>query len=579
MIKIFFKIISLGKEYKYWMLLAAFIGFLTVGSGIGLMMTSSYLIAKAALQTPVFQLQVAIVGVRFFGISRGVFRYLERYISHDVTFKLLAKFRVWFFTALVPIVPSKTIDLTSGDLLTRTIEDIESIEHIFVRVISPPFIFVATAILMFTLLNIFSITYAILFIILFTGSAIAIPYLIFLLSNKLGKEIVLLKSQLKEFTVDSLQGISELIFYGQKDSWENEFNKIQNQLIKAEYRMNNIKSLHESLTGLAMNLTVAIMLLTAIPDVVTGTLNGVYLSVISIGIMAAFESVAQIPQAFQYLSKSTEAGKRLFDIVDIHKNEDEINLTESAITGYNLRLENISFSYDTNNNALSNISFRINEGERVAIVGASGAGKSTLVNILTKLWDYNTGNIFIGNKNYKILSSANIRNIISVVPQKVQLFTGTIKENLLIAKDGVTDNELMRVLSEVGLDNLINSLPEKLNTNIGELGQKLSGGESKRLTIARALLHDSPIIIFDEATSHVDNLTEKKILETIKKLPETKSIIFITHRLNQMDMFDNIIVLSNGRIVESGTHAELLAKNNYYKKLIDSQNQNITLLT
>jgi len=579
MIKVFFRIVSLGKEYKYWMLLAALIGFLTVGSGIGLMMTSSYLIAKAALQTPIYQLQVAIVGVRFFGISRGVFRYFERYISHNVTFKLLAKFRVWFFTALVPIVPSKTIDLTSGDLLTRSIEDIESIEHIFVRVISPPFIFVATAILMFALLNIFSITYAILFIILFTGSAIAIPYLTFLLSNKLGKKIVLLKSQLKEFTVDSLQGISELIFYGQKDSWENEFNKIQDQLIKAEYRMNNIKSLHESLTGLAMNLTVALMLLIAIPDVVTGALNGVYLSVISIGIMAAFESVAQIPQAFQYLSKSTEAGKRLFDIVDTHKKEDEIILTKSVITTYNLRLENISFSYDTNNNALSNISFRINEGERVAIVGASGAGKSTLVNILTKLWDYNTGNIFIGNENYKVLSSTNIRNIISVVPQKVQLFTGTIKENLLIAKDGVTDSELMRVLSEVGLDSLINSLPDKLNTNIGELGQKLSGGESKRLTIARALLRNSPIIIFDEATSHVDNLTEKKILETIKELPATKSVIFITHRLNQMDMFDNIIVLSNGKIVESGTHAELLAKGNFYKKLIDSQNQNITLLS
>jgi ATP-binding cassette subfamily C protein CydC len=579
MIKVFFRIVSLGKEYKYWMLLAALIGFLTVGSGIGLMMTSSYLIAKAALQTPIYQLQVAIVGVRFFGISRGVFRYLERYISHNVTFKLLAKFRVWFFTALVPIVPSKTIDLTSGDLLTRSIEDVESIEHIFVRVISPPFIFVATAILMFALLNIFSITYAILFIILFTGSAFAIPYLTFLLSNKLGKKIVLLKSQLKEFTVDSLQGISELIFYGQKDSWENEFNKIQDQLIKAEYRMNNIKSLHESLTGLAMNLTVAMMLLIAIPDVVTGALNGVYLSVISIGIMAAFESVAQIPQAFQYLSKSTEAGKRLFDIVDTHKNEDEINLTESAITDYNLRLENISFSYDTDNNALSNISFRINEGERVAIVGASGAGKSTLVNLLTKLWDYNTGNIFIGNENYKVLSSTNIRNIISVVPQKVQLFTGTVKENLLIAKDGVTDSELMRVLSEVGLDSLINSLPDKLNTNIGELGQKLSGGESKRLTIARALLRNSPIIIFDEVTSHVDNLTEKKILQTIKELPATKSVIFITHRLNQMDLFDNIIVLSNGRVVESGTHTELLAKGNFYKKLIDSQNQNITLLS
>jgi ATP-binding cassette subfamily C protein CydC len=410
---------------------------------------------------------------------------------------------------------------------------------------------------------------------MFFTSAIGIPLLTFLLSNKTGKEIISLKSKLKEFSIDSIQGISELIFYNQKNNWINDFDELNNRLLKAEKRMNNIQSLHESLTGLMMNLTVIVMLLSAIPDVTNGILEGVYLSVISIGIMASFEAVAQIPQAFQYLSKSTEAGKRLFDIVDTDKREDEINVTGSEVTNYNLRLEDISFSYDINSKALSNISFRINEGERVAIVGASGAGKSTLVNILTKLWDYNSGEIFLGNEFYKNISEDHIRNIISVVPQKVHLFTGTIKDNLLIAKPGATDDELMLVLSKVDLGTLVNSLPEKLNSNIGEFGKKLSGGESKRLTIARALLKNSQIIIFDEINSHVDNLTEKKILETVSKIPKDKSILFITHRIIQMEMFDKIIVLSNGRIVESGTHAELLAKGNFYKKLIDSQNQNI----
>ncbi len=576
MIKIFIKIVSLGKEYKFWMLLAALLGFFTVGSGIGLMMTSSYLIAKAALQTPIYQLQVAIIGVRFFGISRGVFRYLERYISHNVTFKLLAKFRVWFFKSLIPIVPSKTIDLSSGDLLSRSIEDIESIEHVFVRVISPPLIFVATSVLMFGLLSIFSLTYSLIFIFMFFTSAVGIPLLTFLLSNKTGKEIILLKSKLKEFSIDSIQGLSELIFYNQKDRWINDFYELNNKLLKAEKRMNNIQSLHESLTGLMMNLTVVIMLLSAIPDVTSGILEGVYLSVISIGIMASFEAVMQIPQAFQYLGKSTEAGNRLFEITETATYQPEQYSAKSSTLDYNLRLDNISFSYNNKTNALSNISFSIYPGEKVAIIGASGAGKSTIVNILTKLWDYNSGDIFLGKENYKNISEDRIRNIISVVPQKVHLFTGTIKDNLLIAKPDATDYELMLSLSKVNLETLVNSFPEKLNTNIGEFGNKLSGGEIKRLTIARGLIKDSSIIILDEINSHVDNLTEKKILETVSKIPKDKSILFITHRIVQMEMFDKIIVLSSGKIVESGSHQELIEQNSYYKKLIDSQNQNIT---
>ena len=576
MIKIFIKIVSLGKEYKFWMLLAALLGFFTVGSGIGLMMTSSYLIAKAALQTPIYQLQVAIIGVRFFGISRGVFRYLERYISHNVTFKLLAKFRVWFFKSLIPIVPSKTIDLSSGDLLSRSIEDIESIEHVFVRVISPPLIFVATSVLMFGLLSIFSLTYSLIFIFMFFTSAVGIPLLTFLLSNKTGKEIILLKSKLKEFSIDSIQGLSELIFYNQKDRWINDFYELNNKLLKAEKRMNNIQSLHESLTGLMMNLTVVIMLLSAIPDVTSGILEGVYLSVISIGIMASFEAVMQIPQAFQYLGKSTEAGNRLFEITETATYQPEQYSAKSSTLDYNLRLDNISFSYNNKTNALSNISFSIYPGEKVAIIGASGAGKSTIVNILTKLWDYNSGDIFLGKENYKNISEDRIRNIISVVPQKVHLFTGTIKDNLLIAKPDATDYELMLSLSKVNLETLVNSFPEKLNTNIGEFGNKLSGGEIKRLTIARGLIKDSSIIILDEINSHVDNLTEKKILETISNIPKEKSILFITHRIVQMKMFDKIIVLSSGKIVESGSHQELIEQNSYYKKLIDSQNQNIT---
>ncbi len=576
MIKTFFKILSLGSQYKYWMILAALMGFFTVGSGIGLMMTSSYLIASAAIQTPIYQLQVAIVGVRFFGISRGVFRYLERYISHEVTFKLLSKLRVWFFKSLEPIVPSKKFDFTTGNLLSRSIEDIENLEHIFVRVISPPFIFVTTAILMFTLLSIFQIKYSVIFLMMFIGGAVGIPLLTYLLSKNLGEKIVSLKSQLKDIAVDSLQGLPELLVYNKQDSWKEEFNEIQNKLLDTEYKMNLIQGLHESLTGLSMNLTVLILLYASIPDVTAGKLNGIYLSVISIGIMASFEIVFQIPLAFQYLNKSIESAKRLFEITEqkITEGQTAFNYVDD-FKNYNLRVDNISFSYDEKKDSIKNVTFELKQNQIIAIVGSSGAGKSTIVNLLTKLWQYDNGDIYIGNVSYKNISAEKIREIISVVPQKVHLFTGTIKENLLISKDNATDEELYHALKQAQLLDFVESLPDKLNTNIGELGKKLSGGESKRLILARALLRNSKILILDEITSQVDNITERKILESIAQLRSRYGIILITHRLVQMEMFDNILVLSNGKIVEKGSHKELLDKNGFYRKLYLMQNKKL----
>ncbi|MDP3831591.1 MAG: ATP-binding cassette domain-containing protein, partial [Ignavibacteriaceae bacterium] len=410
MISTIIKTISLGKEYKYWMLLAVFLGFLTVGSGIGLMMTSAYLISKASLQTPIYQLQVAIVGVRFFGISRGVLRYSERLVSHNVTFKLLTNLRVWFFRALVSIVPSKTIDLSSGDLLTRSIEDIENLEHIFVRVISPPFIFLSISVLMFYLLNLFSLKYALLFLILFYLSAIGIPFITYLMSNKLGRKIVLLKSRLKELSIDTLQGFSELAFYNQYGSQVNQFDILHKELVSSETKMSNIQSLHETLTELMMNVTVILLLITAIPDVTNKILDGVFLSVISIGIMAAFEAVVSIPQAFQYLSKSSESAKRLFDVTNQEIKHSEIPTKDLSLIDTNLIFSNISFSYQKDAVALKDVSFKIKQGNKTAIVGASGAGKSTIVNLITKLWEYDSGDIYLGNINYRNIDEINLRN-------------------------------------------------------------------------------------------------------------------------------------------------------------------------
>ncbi|ROL56488.1 thiol reductant ABC exporter subunit CydC [Bacteroidetes/Chlorobi group bacterium MS-B_bin-24] len=570
--QIFNKLLKLTLDYKFAMLTATLMAFLAVGSGIGLMMTSSFIIASAALQTPIFKLQVAIVGVRFFGIARGIFRYLERYFSHNITFKLLAKFRIWFFQSLEPLIPSKKFDLTSGDLLSRATEDVESLEHFYVRVISPPLVFLGISLLMFILLGIFDIRYSFIFSILFVGSGIGIPILTLILSRKIGIELVNLKAIIEETTVDYFQGIKELLVYDLYENWKKEILSLQNQILALESKMNKIQSLNEILAGLFMNLTVAVLLFVAIPDVNTGKLNGIYLSVITIGIMASFEIISQMPLAFQYLSKSFESAKRLYDILELPYAEPKKAVSPNIINNnfYNLKVHNLNFSYDGIRNTLSNINFELKEREKLAIVGTSGAGKSTLANILAGLLPPDSGEILIGNTSYYDLAPEQIRQIISLVPQKVHLFAGTIRENLLFAKPDATEGEILEALQMSQLQSFIERLPKKLDTYIAELGNNLSGGEIKRIGIARALLRNTPIIIFDEVTSHLDPFTESAILDSILKISKEKSIIYITHRLTRMDIFNHIIVIQNGQIVEQGKHSELIKHGFYYSKLFYS---------
>ena len=570
--KTIFRIIALGRDFKSWMLLAAVMGFLTVGSGIGLMMTSAYIIAKAAVQTPISDLQVAITGVRFFGIVRGIFRYLDRYISHQVTFKILARLRVWFFQRLEGIIPSKGRDFSSGDLLARAVNDIDSLEHVFVRVISPPLVFVAVLILTSGLLGIFSLRYSIAFCLVFLGSSIILPAGTFLISDEIGRKIVRLRSDLNELSVDILQGLSELEVFGRQMEWKEKLMTMQGDLLRLEHKMNTVQAAHENLTGLVMNFTIWILLRYAIPDVTLGTLNGVYLSVITIGIMASFEISSQIPLAVQYLGKSIEASERLLNITLANEAITATRVIATTVPAtYDLSCRDVSFSYGESPFKLEHISLEVKENEMIGIVGSSGAGKSTIVNLLTKMWMCDTGNIFLGGIDYAHLDASIVRSMISVVPQTVHLFTGTIRENLLIAKSDATDAELHEAVRAAGLNEFVESLPRGFDTHIGELGRTLSGGEQKRLGIARALLRNSPIVIMDEATSQLDYSNEINILTTIGTLRGSKTVIFVTHRFTRMEMFDRIYVLSNGKLIEEGSHIELLALGGSYSRLFNSQ--------
>lgn len=554
------------------MAFAALLGFFTVGSSVGLMMTSAYIIAKAALHVHISELQVAIVGVRFFGISRAVFRYLERYVSHEVTFRLLAKFRVWFFEAYERIAPSKTKDFTSGDLLTRVVSDIESLEHIFVRVIHPPVVALAIFVSLFLYLWKFGIIFSLIFLFSFFVAGIVIPSVTFFLSKNLGEKIISLRAELNDLIVDGVSGMNELLAFNRTENYTGKFDETQNELTEAERKMSVIDGFNESAIGLTMNLTVIAIYIAAAPLVNANLLDGVLLSVLSLGIMSAFEAVMPIPLSVQYIDKSVRAGNRLFEITEM-KNEEKVSAQTSSPESFDLEAEKLSFSYDQNQTVLKEITFSLREKEKIAIVGASGSGKSTLVNLLLAFWQSDSGKIVLGGIDYNSLSDDEIRKQFSVISQETFLFNATIKDNLLLANKSANESELSDALKKAELESFIETLPDKIDTFAGEHGKQLSGGERKRISIARAILKDSPILICDEATSDLDSITEKKILDTILRISENKSLIYITHRFADLDKFKEIFVIEEGEIVERGDFKSLLGMKAKFYELFESQRQ------
>lgn len=571
--------LKLAAPIKGWMALAVLLGFATVGSSVGLMAVSAYIIAKAALQPSVAELQVAIVGVRFFGISRGVFRYLERLVSHNATFRLLARLRVWFYQALEPLAPARLMQYRSGDLHSRIVADIETLEHVFVRVIAPPAVAILVGILMWFLLGSFATELAVMLVLFMVLGGIGLPLFTQGLSRSAGRKLVTVRSKLNETLVDGVQGAAELLAFGQGRQYLAKVQVLSQELAEAQTRMTWIRGLDGALMGLLVTSATVAALGLAIPLVRENELDGVYLAVIVLALMASFEAILPLPQALQYLENSLEASRRLFDIVDaepivIDPPASERKTVPSSAPDTGLRIEGLCFRYGPDEPlALDGVSFSLPTGGSLAIVGPSGAGKSTLVSILLRFWEYHQGHILLGGQELRTLCQDDVRQLFSVVSQRTHLFNATIRDNLLIARPDASDADLEWATRQAQIHEFVQLLPEGYDTWIGEQGLLVSGGQRKRLAIARALLKDAPFLILDEATADLDPLTEHEVVRAIQALMTRRTTLWITHRLVGLGNVDAILLLQEGRVVEQGHHYDLVQMGGLYRRMWDLQNQ------
>jgi ATP-binding cassette, subfamily C, bacterial CydCD len=548
---------------------------ITVLASVALMGTSAWLISTAAIAVSVADLGVSTVGTRFFGITRAVFRYLERLVSHDVTFRLLAKLRIWFYEKLEPLAPARLMNFRSGDLLARIIGDVETLENFYVRVISPPL----TAIVVGTFTAIFLASFypllAPVFLTFYLSLGLFLPVLAQTTSRKSAAQSISLRADLQTNLVDGIQGMADLIAYGRADKRLKQIASNADEYGDAQRRMARVTGIHSALGTLLTNLGMWSVLFFTIPQIINGNLPGPMLASLTLLTLASFEAVIPLPLAAQMWNSSHEAARRLFEVVDVEPEiKDDIRYSKLDNRLSNIEFSNLSFTYPTQTTpAVQSLTFNLQPETSLAIVGPSGAGKSTIANLLLRFWDYEVGEITLGGESLKNLNQDQVRERCGYVSQNTYFFNTSIYENLRFARKKVTREEVEAACKSAQIHDFIMTLPKGYETLIDEQGLRLSGGERQRLAIARALIKDAPILILDEPTANLDPLTEKLVLDTLFKIMKQKTSLLITHRLIGLENVDEILVMDHGNIVERGTHAELKNKDGLYRRLLDLQNR------
>lgn len=559
--------------------LSVLLGALTIGASISLMGTSAWLIATAALHPSMAELGVSIVGVRFFGISRGIFRYLERLVSHDVTFRLLARLRVWFYEKLEPLAPARLMEYRAGDLLARIVSDVETLENFYVRVVAPPL----TALLVGAATALFLASYdprlGAALIGFFLALGLILPLLAQVISRGAGERLIRQRADLHIQVTDGIQGLADLLAYGRAQERLSRLANTSHAYGRTQQRMALISGVNSALGTLLTNLGLWVVVYLTIPSVNSGRISGVMLGALALLTQASFEAVTPLPLAAQMWNAAREAARRLFEVVDTEPTVKEampLNAGQGAASEQplSLRVSDLTFTYPGQTSpALRGVSFDLDAGASLAIVGPSGAGKSSLVHLLMRFWEYDSGEIRLGGESLRELAPAEIRARFAVVSQNSYFFNATINQNLRLARPSATQEEIEAAARQAQIHDFIVSLPKGYRTLIGEQGVRLSGGERQRLAIARALLKNAPILILDEPTANLDPLTEQQVLETLFAIMRQKTTLLITHRLIGLENVDEILVLDAGQIVERGTFQQLLQGEGLFRLLWDLQNR------
>ncbi|MFE9806253.1 thiol reductant ABC exporter subunit CydD [Streptomyces sp. NPDC005548] len=553
--------------------LALLLGSLALGSAVGLMATSGWLISRASEQPPVLYLMVAVTATRAFGIGRAVFRYAERLVSHDAVLRMLADTRVAVYRRLERLAPAGLRTTRRGDLLSRLVADVDALQDYWLRWLLP-----AGAAAMVSAVSVGFTAW----LLPEAGAALAVgllaagvgvPLVTGVVARRAERRLAPARGALATQVADLLTGTAELTVAGALPARTAETRRADSVLTRISSRAATATALGDGLTALLCGLTVAATALLGAQAVAAGRLDGVLTAVVVLTPLAAFEAVMGLPLAVQYRQRVHKSAERVYEVLDAPDPVREPERPQQApASPFPLRLEGVRARHaGQGRDALAGLDLTLDEGRRIAVVGISGAGKTTLAQVLLRFLDTEAGTYTLGGVDAYGMDGDAVRRLVGLCAQDAHLFDSTVRENLLLARKDATEAGLRDALGRARLIDWVDGLPDGLDTLIGEHGARLSGGQRQRLALARALLADFPVLVLDEPAEHLDLATADALTADLLAATEGRTTLLITHRLAGLDAVDEVIVLADGQVVQRGGFTELSAVEGPLREMVERE--------
>ncbi|MER0247255.1 thiol reductant ABC exporter subunit CydC, partial [Streptomyces sp. HSW2009] len=564
---------AVGRARRGRFLLALLLGSLALGSAVGLMAVSGWLISRASQQPPVLYLMVAVTATRTFGIGRAVFRYAERLVSHDAALRVLADLRVTVYRRLERLAPAGLRESRRGDLLSRLVADVDALQDYYLRWLLPvgSAVLVGAASVGFTAWLLPEAGALLAAGLLAAG--VGVPLLTSAWARRTEQQLAPARGALSVTVVDLLPGTAELTGAGALPARPAAVRRADGLLTVIARRASGASALGAGLTALSCGVTVAATSWVGVRAVADGRLDGLWLAVVVLTPLAAFETVAGLPGAVRYRQRVRRAAERVHEVLDAPSPVREPALPATAPDQpFPLVVRDLTARYAGQRRpAIDGFDMELVAGRRVAVVGPSGSGKSTLAQVLLRFLDAEAGAYTLAGVDAAGLSGDAVRRLVGLCAQDAHLFDSSLRENLRLARPAASADELRAALAGARLLEWADGLPDGLDSLVGEHGARLSGGQRQRLALARALLADFPVLVLDEPAEHLDLPTADALTRDLLVATEGRTTVLITHRLAGLDAVDEVIVLEAGRVAQRGAYAELARAAGPFRRMLERE--------
>ena len=547
--------LKLFKPHSVWLVSGTLLSLLTTLASITLLTLSGWFISASAIagllvldgNALTFNFMLPAAQIRALAITRTLGRYGERVVTHEATFRVLASIRGWFFQQLIPLVPGRLSLMRSGDLLSRMTADIDALDALYLRLLAPMTVallgIIGVTVFLACYTPIISLTTGLILIV----ASIWVPWLFNRLGQEGAEQIIVLAANFRIRNIDMLQGLSELITNQAYGRFSNTLSQFSDLMINTQRLNNRLSAISSIITFLLSQVSVLITLILSTLLYTENLLSGAEVALVIFCVMAAFELVTPLPLAMQMLGKTQKAAQRIRQVVDMSPTTPNPLESASLPKQYDMALDNVSFRYSEQQDwVLKNITLSIPQGSKIAVVGISGSGKTTLLQLLMRYYDPEIGQVLLNGQSLKHWHTDQLMTCFGVLSQRSQLFAASIRENLLIAKPTASVKELTAAIKAAGLEKFLSYLPEGLDTWVGESGVKVSGGEARRIALARLYLKNAPILVLDEPTEGLDSDTERDVFNALSVFANNKTVIMVTHREAGLGLVDVIYRMENG---------------------------------